>query len=72
MTDTKNSPETFPRVGSAVNLPELDRRILEFWDSIDAFEVSVEGRDPDTEYTFYDGPPFATGSPHYGIFFRVL
>jgi isoleucyl-tRNA synthetase len=66
VTDTKNSPETFPRVGSAVNLPELDRRILEFWDSIDAFEVSVEGRDPDTEYTFYDGPPFATGSPHYG------
>jgi isoleucyl-tRNA synthetase len=57
---------TFPKVNSAVDFPALDRRILDFWDSIDAFTTSVEARDPDTEYTFYDGPPFATGSPHYG------
>ena len=58
--------EPFPKVGSAVDLPALDERILAFWDSIDAFERSVEARDLDTEYTFYDGPPFATGTPHYG------
>ncbi|MCH7882313.1 MAG: class I tRNA ligase family protein [Proteobacteria bacterium] len=57
---------TFPKVSSAVDLPALDARILAFWDSIDAFKASVELRAPDTEYTFYDGPPFATGSPHYG------
>ncbi|GMR01986.1 MAG: isoleucine--tRNA ligase [Acidimicrobiia bacterium] len=57
---------TFQRVGSAVDFPALDGRILDFWDSIDAFVTSVEARDPSTEYTFYDGPPFATGSPHYG------
>jgi len=57
---------TFRRVGSAVDFPALDGRILDFWDSIDAFVTSVEARDPSTEYTFYDGPPFATGSPHYG------
>lgn len=56
----------FPKVDSAVDLPALDERILDFWDSIDAFKTSVDARDPDTEYTFYDGPPFATGSPHYG------
>ncbi len=56
----------FPRVDSSVDLPDLDRRILAFWDDIDAFATSIEMRDPDNEYTFYDGPPFATGSPHYG------
>ena len=62
MTDST----TFPRVNAQVDFPALDERILEFWDSIDAFARSVELRDPESEYTFYDGPPFATGSPHYG------
>ncbi len=66
MTDTNASERVFPKVGSAVDFPMLDGRILAFWDSIDAFKVSVSERAPDTEYTFYDGPPFATGSPHYG------
>ena len=57
---------TFPRVTADVDFPVLDERILRFWDSIDAFAHSVEMRPEDTEYTFYDGPPFATGSPHYG------
>ena len=38
----------------------------EYWDKIDAFQQQLkksEGRKP---YTFYDGPPFATGLPHYG------
>lgn len=56
----------FPKVNAAIDFPALDARILKFWDSIDAFATSVERRAPETEYTFYDGPPFATGSPHYG------
>lgn len=56
----------FPKVAPVVDFPALDARILTFWDSIDAFARSVELHDLDTEYTFYDGPPFATGSPHYG------
>ena len=62
MTDSA----TFPRVNAQVDFPALDERILRFWDSIDAFARSVELRSADNEYTFYDGPPFATGSPHYG------
>ncbi|KKS42279.1 MAG: Isoleucine-tRNA ligase [Candidatus Gottesmanbacteria bacterium GW2011_GWB1_43_11] len=48
------------------NLPELEHRVLEFWDETQAFEKSVETRDPQKPYVFYDGPPFATGLPHYG------
>ena len=61
---TSQSP--FPKVTPSVDFPALDARILDFWDRIDAFQRSVELRSADAEYTFYDGPPFATGSMHYG------
>ena len=56
----------FERIEPKVAIPEMEARVLALWDELDAFPVSVEMRDPDTEYTFYDGPPFPTGSPHYG------
>lgn len=59
------SKPTFPSVATA-DFPALDQRILAFWDSIDAFGTSITLRSDAPEYTFYDGPPFATGSPHYG------
>ena len=40
--------------------------MLRLWDTLDAFRTSVEFRPETSEYTFYDGPPFATGTPHYG------
>ena len=59
-------PAAFARVEPGVAFPEIDERILAFWNSIDAFHTSIEMRSPESEYTFYDGPPFATGSMHYG------
>jgi len=48
------------------NLPRLEHEVLKFWDETKAFEESVNRRDPKKSYVFYDGPPFATGLPHYG------
>jgi len=48
------------------NLPNLEEKVLEHWDSIRAFERSVNERPESKPYVFYDGPPFVTGSPHYG------
>jgi isoleucyl-tRNA synthetase len=56
----------FPRVDPAVSFPDQELAVLDLWDSIDAFAQSVEKRPSDSEFTFYDGPPFPTGSPHYG------
>ena len=56
----------FRRAASDVSFPALEEETLALWDRIDAFATSVEMRPPDSEYTFYDGPPFVTGSPHYG------
>lgn len=39
---------------------------LAFWDTRKIFEKSLKKESPKGEYVFYDGPPFATGLPHYG------
>ncbi|MDH3462752.1 MAG: isoleucine--tRNA ligase, partial [Acidimicrobiia bacterium] len=60
----KNS--AFKRVEPSVDIPAMERAILRFWRETDAFAESVSRRPADNEYVFYDGPPFPTGSPHYG------
>jgi len=56
----------FKKVDSQLDLPKLEEKILEFWDENKTFEKSLEIRKDAPRYTFYDGPPFATGTPHYG------
>ncbi|MEY4106630.1 MAG: hypothetical protein RL181_972 [Bacteroidota bacterium] len=46
-----------------LNLPEIDREILHFWDSEHIFQKSIEERDPSNSYVFYEGPPSANGMP---------
>ena len=43
-----------------------EEAILAFWNERDIFNKSVEKEPTEGEYVFYDGPPFATGLPHYG------
>ncbi|KHL00407.1 isoleucine--tRNA ligase [Sinomonas humi] len=55
---------------STVRFPELEERILKYWDEDGTFQASIDqrdsGRDGSNEFVFYDGPPFANGLPHYG------
>ncbi len=46
-----------------LNLPEIDKEILKFWDDEKIFEKSVEQRDPNNAFVFYEGPPSANGLP---------
>ena len=43
-----------------------EERVLSFWRKDKIFEKSVDSRNKNNSYVFYDGPPFATGLPHYG------
>lgn len=43
-----------------------EQRIQKFWEEHQVFETSVKNREKNPTFTFYDGPPFATGLPHYG------
>jgi isoleucyl-tRNA synthetase len=45
---------------------EKEEEIIKFWKENKIFEKSVESRSEKKPYVFYDGPPFATGLPHYG------
>jgi isoleucyl-tRNA synthetase len=53
-------------VSSKIEFPEMERQILEFWREQGTFEKSLASRKGGREFVFYDGPPFATGLPHYG------
>jgi len=48
------------------NFPQIEEEIMKQWERDHIFERSVENRDQKSAYVFYDGPPFATGLPHYG------
>ncbi|MCD4704767.1 class I tRNA ligase family protein [bacterium] len=45
---------------------QKEQEILKFWQDNQIFEKSFKKNSPEGEYSFYDGPPFATGLPHYG------
>lgn len=45
---------------------EVEKEVLKFWEENNTFEKSVQNRDGAAEFVFYDGPPFANGTPHYG------
>ncbi|MDC5695842.1 isoleucine--tRNA ligase [Intrasporangium calvum] len=61
-----------PRAGVPSNprFPEIEERVLKYWDEDGTFIASVENREAGekgaNEFVFYDGPPFANGLPHYG------
>jgi len=48
------------------SFPQREERILELWKRKNIFKESVDGRKGAPLFSFYDGPPFATGLPHYG------
>ncbi|XP_010650533.1 isoleucine--tRNA ligase, cytoplasmic isoform X1 [Vitis vinifera] len=48
------------------SFPKQEENILELWSEIKAFETQLKRTENLPEYVFYDGPPFATGLPHYG------
>ncbi len=58
----------FRPVDAKVDFPAMEEKILEFWERGDIFRKSVDTRSDRKEYVFYDGPPFATGLPHFGHF----
>jgi isoleucyl-tRNA synthetase len=60
------SKQPFSPVKSDVQLPKQEEQILKYWDENQIFEKSLKQTEQAKPYSFYDGPPFATGLPHYG------
>ena len=56
----------FDEVPPLPNFAALEEENLELWDAARLFEKSSLNRPADKPFVFYDGPPFASGLPHYG------
>ena len=56
----------FKRISNNINLATQEQSISSYWDEINAFDNSMQKRKNGKVFRFYDGPPFPTGSPHYG------
>ncbi len=61
MSEPQEKPTT-----TGPNFNELELATLEFWKQNQIFEKSLEQTKTGEPYIFYDGPPFATGTPHFG------
>ena len=48
------------------DVAKREEELLTFWRESEIFKKSLEKPSPNGNYVFYDGPPFATGTPHYG------
>jgi len=59
---TKN----FPQPDNKKSIDQAEKEILKFWQENQIFEKTLSTRNPLNKFNFFDGPPFATGLPHYG------
>ena len=53
----------FKQILDKINYPEIEERILKFWQDNKIFEKSISARDKSKSFTFYEGPPTANGKP---------
>ena len=52
-------------VDPKADFPKQEEEVLKYWKDNGIFKKSVSQREGAEEYVFYDGPPFATGLPHF-------
>ncbi len=60
------STRHFEPVNTQIRFPAVEKEILAFWRERGIFQQSLKQTASSAPYVFYDGPPFATGLPHYG------
>ena len=60
------SKKQFEPVSSPPDFNKIEEDLLSYWKKEKIFEKSVSQRPKDNLYSFFDGPPFVTGLPHYG------
>ncbi|MBR1379994.1 MAG: isoleucine--tRNA ligase [Alphaproteobacteria bacterium] len=57
---------TYPKTDPRADFPALEQEILKFWRENDTFHKSLNATKLGHPFSFYDGPPFANGLPHWG------
>lgn len=58
--------KNYPVTTSNPSFPSIEEKILKYWRERGIFQKSIDQKDLENQFVFYDGPPFANGLPHYG------
>ena len=66
--DTTSTQHVYRSVETHTDFPAQEKSILAYWEQKHIFARSIAQNEGNEEYVFYDGPPFATGLPHFGHF----
>lgn len=61
-----HTPKKITKISNFVKFPELEQSITKFWQENQIFNKSLQNREGQERYAFMDGPPFVSGSPHFG------
>ncbi len=56
----------YPKTDPRADFPRMEQEILAFWRADDTFHKSLEKTKQGHPFSFYDGPPFGNGLPHWG------
>ncbi|MDD4036697.1 MAG: class I tRNA ligase family protein, partial [Bacilli bacterium] len=63
----------YKKVSTDLNFVEREKQVLDFWNEKKIFEKTIEEGKGKKNFTFYDGPPTANGTPHIGhVLTRVV
>ncbi|MEE2756780.1 MAG: isoleucine--tRNA ligase [Myxococcota bacterium] len=62
----QSKESAFRPIDTQVGFPTEERKVKTLWDDKEIFKRSIDEKPDEKRYVFYDGPPFATGLPHYG------
>ncbi|KAK4872143.1 hypothetical protein RN001_016267 [Aquatica leii] len=61
-----NCVQEIERIPETIDFPAEEEKIIKLWEKLDVFYTCLKQSKGKPRYSFYDGPPFATGLPHYG------
>ncbi len=56
----------YPKTEAKANFPQLEQEVMQFWRENNTFQKSLDNTKLGHPFSFYDGPPFANGMPHWG------
>lgn len=56
----------YPKTDARADFPQLEQEILAFWRADNTFHKSLNKTKQGHPFSFYDGPPFGNGLPHWG------
>ena len=63
VTSTDGPRPAYRPVPAHVDLPQLEREIIQLWDEQGTFEATLKATEGAPRWTFYEGPPTANGTP---------